>query len=308
MTGLMWRDHGDDMGAVLGPDGHELATYSWSRQANHPYFHPVRPLGHRGVLTNHAPWDHRWHHGLWWSWKFLNGYLFWEDHPDYGGEHRGLGRSVVGAHEVEPVGVGVRISERLSWQLDGSGQELLSEERTIVAGPSSLDGAWSLDWDLTWTATTDVRMSTTPRAQVAWGGYAGLNYRPARSLGSRECLLASTGEGELGTVDARTVSWAAYLGSVDGAGNDEPKVPAQGGLAILQHPDNVRFPAPAYAASAENGFGFLAAAPLLDEDLDLPAQGRLRLRYRTLVLGRQVTAEELERAHAEYTTGSPLAR
>src|ERR687890_561666 len=97
-SAFAWHASDDDATAVLlGPEGQPLARYSWGPSTNHPYFSDVRPLAHRGVLTNHAPHDHRWHHGIWWSWKFINDVLFWEDHPAYGGNRVGLGRSHVDA-------------------------------------------------------------------------------------------------------------------------------------------------------------------------------------------------------------------
>ena len=36
------------------------------------YFHPLATLEGE-VLTAFEPPDHRWHRGLWWSWKFING-------------------------------------------------------------------------------------------------------------------------------------------------------------------------------------------------------------------------------------------
>jgi hypothetical protein len=84
MKGLSWRQQPDGSGSIVGPNEVELAHYEWQR-ANHPYFDRLRPLTHAGFLTNHAPYDHRWHHGLWWSWKFINDVLFWENHFGYGG-------------------------------------------------------------------------------------------------------------------------------------------------------------------------------------------------------------------------------
>lgn len=299
MSGLRW----DETGELATADEVRLARYSFTEKANHPYFDVLRSLDHAGALVNHAPWDHRWHHGLWWSWKFVNDVLFWEDHPDYGGNRIGLGRSTVGSHVVDVDADGrPRVREELSWRVDESGQQLFAESRTLTAIRTVVGGrpVWAIDWDQRWTASVDVHLTTTPYPEISWGGYGGLAYRPARSMVERERIVADGGRVGVEAVHGKPAAWAAYTGCVDGAGDDEPKAPATGGLAILEHPENPRYPGPIYAATATAGFGFLAAAPLLAEDLSMSSGEDLRLRYRTLVLGFEPDPADLSAAHAEY--------
>jgi hypothetical protein len=299
VSALTWAETADGVGEVRREDGRPVARYSWLR-ANHPYFDALTPLPHAGVLTNHAPHDHRWHHGLWWTWKFVNDVLFWEDHPEYGGNRAGLGRSVVTAHEVTQEGDAVVIEERLAWRVDATGEDLLTETRTIrlAADPEHAD-VWTLDWDQEWTATTAVHLDTTPWPESAWGGYAGLNYRAARVMGAGETIV---GDGAAGAeaLHGTPAAWAAYSGLVDGAETDEPDRPASGGVALLQHPGDARFPAPVYAWSAANGFGFLATAPLMREPLDLAAGETLRLRTRVAVLPGAADADTVRDLHTAY--------
>lgn len=303
MSGLTWADLADGVGEVRGPDGRPLARYSWLR-ANHPYFDVLRPLGHDGVLTTHAPHDHRWHHGLWWSWKFLNDVLFWEDHPDYGGNRVGLGRSVVTAHDVTVDGDALEVRESLDWRVDGSGEVLLTEERSIRLSLDPLvGGAWSQDWDQRWTAVVPVGFDATPWPETSWGGYGGLNYRPARAMVADESIIGTGAQG-VEDLHGRPAPWAAYTGVVDGAENDEPAHPAHGGVALLQHPDNPRYPDPVYAFSATTGFGFLATAPLMRESFALEESETLRIRNRVLVLGGAVDGATLAAAHASFAAST----
>ena len=54
----------------------------WSARRR-PFVHPLRtPSGL--VLTRDAPDDHPWHHGLWFTIKFVNGENFWEEYDEYG--------------------------------------------------------------------------------------------------------------------------------------------------------------------------------------------------------------------------------
>lgn len=93
-------------------------------------------------------------------------------------------------------------------------------------------------------------------------------------------------------------------GGVWGAGraiDGNPNQPATGGIAFLSHPGNRRHPMPAYAFSAGAGaFGFLALAPLMNEPLQLTRGEQLRMRFRSLILGRAAAADTLEAAYREY--------
>ena len=49
----------------------------------HPWFHPLAtPSGVE--ITRNRPWDHPWHRGLWFSWKYVNGVNFWNEDPRTG--------------------------------------------------------------------------------------------------------------------------------------------------------------------------------------------------------------------------------
>ncbi len=299
MTGLHWTPLHEGVGVVVGPDGSALAHYDW-RTANHPYFDQMRPLSHGGVLTNHAPHDHRWHHGLWWSWKFVNDVLFWEDHADYGGNRLGLGRSVVTDHEVKQTDGTVVIREQLAWRVDATGEDLLIESRQVAMSVDpETDDRWYLDWDQTWIATSPVRLDSTPWPETSWGGYGGLNYRPARSMAAGE-LLRGDGLSGASALHGTRSPWAAYTGLLDGAGTDDPGHPAEGGMAFLQHPANSRYPAPIYAFSATDGFGFLATAPVMHDPLDLDAGESHRIRTRVIVLDSSIDGDALIVAYDRY--------
>ena len=56
--------------------------YVWADRKR-PFIHPVTtPAGH--VLSREAPDDHPWHHGLWFTIKFVDGDNFWEEMAPYG--------------------------------------------------------------------------------------------------------------------------------------------------------------------------------------------------------------------------------
>lgn len=302
MSPLTWDESDNGLQVCNSETGDVLGRYSFSPAKNHPFFYDIRALQTKGVLTNHAPWDHRWHHGLWWSWKFINDVLFWEDHPAYGGNRSGLGRVLVTEHHVSPSGDGFEVAETLHWVPAGRNTPMLTEVRRMAVGLGGVPGrpTWRIDWDMRWSAEEAVTFQTTPFPDNSWGGYAGLNYRAARSMAAEERVLAAGRVTGAHSVHGANVAWAAYTGCLDGAEVDEPKHPAKGGLAIIEYPENEGYPNTMYAWSAADGFGFLAAAPLMRRDLSLAAGADFRLRYRTVILGAEESEADLAAAQSQY--------
>ena len=300
---LHWVPSGTTSANIVSSTGRKLAAYHWGAERRHPFFHPIYSYGANQSLTCFAPWDHRWHKGLWWSWKYINDVLFWEDHAGDGGE---VGESRVVAHEQREAADGcVVITERLEMRSVPRGTLLLSENRELRLYPSvpGIPGGWAIDWTLSSMAETDCLLHATPYPQIAWGGYAGLNFRPARAMGWGETIVNSGGQTGSAACHGQAAMWAAYAGNIDGNEHDSAEAPAQAGIAILDHPGNLRHPTDFYAWSmgADNrGFGFLAASPLMHAPLRLAKGTRLPLRYRVILFDGQPEPAALAEAWAEF--------
>lgn len=308
---LSWDELSPTSGAIRMADRVEIARYHWPDDKPNAYFHPVRPTHGKAELTCHAPHDHPWHLGLWWSWKTINGVVFWEDN-----DPRNQGRQVVTEHNVDQSDGSVAISQSSRYVPNAEpSQTWMTEHRTITARtvvPGMDDAprrnAWCLDWDLTWSASIDVELSVTPPiTEQRWGGYMGLNYRPARSMAHHEHVFNSEGiEGgeydlqQFESCHGRTARWACYAGKVDGMATGEPQ---GAGVATLDHPRNFRHPTPWYtftAGPANQAFGFLSASPVMHEPYTMKQGDTLRLRYRTLLFGCEPDAQTIERAWQAY--------
>ena len=74
---------------ALVRDDHELWRFHHDPAAPHWYFHPLGLPG-TPALTVDSPGDHVWHHGLWFSWKYIDGVNYWENAP---GADRPAGRT-----------------------------------------------------------------------------------------------------------------------------------------------------------------------------------------------------------------------
>jgi hypothetical protein len=90
------------------------------------------------VLTRDEPDDHPWHHGLWFTIKFVNGENFWEEYDEYG----------VLRHDGPP-GVaaddGVAIEGDVRWIRPDRQTVVVDERRRLTHVP--LDGdAYAIDF------------------------------------------------------------------------------------------------------------------------------------------------------------------
>jgi hypothetical protein len=275
-------DVGDRL--TVSEGGQLLAVYRFGGVPK-PYFHPVLlGDGSESSLTLACPHDHLHHRGLWFAWKFINGENFWEEAPVC---HRVVTRDLQLDQEVRDR---VRWISHLEWQL-APGVTLLHEHRTLAIGRPRFDPYhrwYPIDFDLMFRPDErEVVLSLLTVKEQPWGGYAGLAYRPARGMDARWQLLTSNGPATSSDkgIPAR---WADYSGGLDGG-------PWSGGLAIFDHPGNLRHPPPFFVLSPP-GFGFLNPSPLFHEAFILRAGDSLRLRYRVIVhsgLGEAGWIEEL---------------
>jgi len=233
-------------------------TAPWTYNPDHrkrPNVHPLAtPSG--AVLTRDAPEDHPWHHGLWFTIKFVNEENFWEEYDAYG----------VLRHVDDTT---------LHWIRPDRETVVLVEERTLTHVPLD-DGAYALDWSTTLTPQADVVLDRTPF--TTWGGYGGLALRGRGDWTDTRLLLAD-GEARERALGERS-PWCDLSGAVDGG---------EAGVLFLDHPDNPSYPVPWYASTRAATYGdegwsnFCNAAFLWDGPIEVAAGASLPFRYRVVV-------------------------
>jgi len=285
-----WRKEEDAL-ALVGPAG-PLWQFRYGQDLDTAYFHPVSTTGGR-TLTWDRPADHVWHHGLWFSWKFINQVNYWEIDEATG---RPAGRTTWSNVRVEAADdLTARIDMDLAYRAAGEDVSVLAEERTIETRPPDAEGVYSMDWTCAFRAARKVVLDRTPipgePGGQGWGGYAGLSLRLAAGLSDRR-IASSDGPLTEMPQDRHRGRHAAvdYSGLLDGA-------PA--GIAILDHPRNPRAPSPWYVIrSAE--MSFFSPAVLGYEPLTLQAGERLTLRYRVIVHDGRWDAGRLNAEHSRY--------
>ena len=231
----------------------------WTYNAEHrkrPNVHPLRaPSG--AVLSRDAPDDHPWHHGLWFTIKYVNGENFWEEYDEYG-VLRHVGPTTV--HWIRP---------------DRS-TVVIVDERTLTHVDLGVADAYAIDWSITLTPQVDVVLDRTEF--TTWGGYGGLALRGRGDWSDTRLMLAdgSTHERVIGVAS----EWCDLSGTVDGS---------EAGVLILDHPSNPRHRVPWYGSTRAATYGdegwanFLNAAFLWDSALEVAAGTPLELRYRVVV-------------------------
>ncbi len=284
-----WR--GADTVALV-KDGRPVWQFNYSPALSKPCFHPLALPG-GSDLTWLSPRDHPHHLALFFSWKYLNRVNYWEE-P--GGIPEGTTRwSNV---EIETrADFAARIKLALQYRPRGATADVLNEKRALAISRPAGDGAYSLDWDMEFTAgPADVVLDRTPPDTTpdgnARGGYAGLSIRLAAGLSSpRVAATADTGplaKDRYGFA----ASAAEFNGVIDGG---------EVGVAILDHPSNPRAPTRWYGIMARSvPFWYLNASLLQLEPYSLAAHQRMTLRYRIVVHPLRWSPSRLQEEHAGY--------
>ncbi len=223
-----------------------------------PYFHPLATPG-GVVLSDLRPVDHPWHRGLWWSWKLINGLLYWDEDPRTGRSEAATGL-LNWAAETRSDG-----SARLTFSLSyhpWDGPPVLAEKRVVGASAPAARG-YTLDWVSEFTALTNVVLDRSP------AGYAGFSLRLGPEQ-RRWTFTASEGRSGQNGIHGQPARWVKLS-----AGTNAPAV------VIFDHPDNPRHPARWYV---DQSMPYFSPAPLFERLLEMPAGKKLVFRYRVIVM------------------------
>lgn len=276
--------------ALVGAAG-PLWRFHYDRELDTPYFHPLTTTDGR-TLTWDRPPDHIWHHGLWFSWKFINGVNYWEIDPKTG---RPAGRASWTNVKIETGGgLGAKISMDLAYRPAGEEAAVLTERRSIEISAPGQDGTYAMDWTCSFRAVREVVLDRTPipgePGGQSWGGYAGLSLRLTGDMTGRRAVTIG---GPVAESEIREERYRGRHAALDYSGlvNGTPA-----GVAILDHPGNPRFPTPWYVIISSE-MSFFSPALLCFEPMTLrPGEG-LTLRYRVIVHAGRWDAARLD---AEY--------
>ena len=256
-------------------------TYEWGARKR-PYVHPLHsPSGK--LLTRNSPEDHPWHHGLWFTIKFVNEENFWEEMPPYG----------VLRHTEEPARSpdGSTLEGELHW-IRPDKTTVVIRERRHFAHVAIDDSAYAIDFSTQLLALDDLVLDRTPF--TTWGGYGGLAFRGAGDWSDTRLMIDDGSEHER-VLGVRS-RWCDL--SSDDAG-----------IAFFDSPANDSHPVPWYASTRAATYGdegwsnFLNAAFLWDGPVELPSGATLDLTYRVVVHDGKWDAERVQSAYEQWRSG-----
>lgn len=244
------------------------------------YFHPLASVDGE-ELTAFQPADHPWHHGMWFSWKFINGLNYWEENPK---THVSEGTTELTSATFKPA-ADFSAHAELSFSYHPPGQPaVMTELRKLTITQPDADGRYRIDWTSEFTAgNAPVDLGRTPLANEEngkpYGGYAGLS---ARLVLQPDGWSIRTSEGKTGAPAShgQNARWMDF--SSPGAG-----------IAICDHPDNLRHPSPWYVHDSRP-MSYFSPAVLFNKPLILDAEQSLKLRYRILIHSKPMSVEDIE--------------
>jgi len=274
--------------ALIGPAG-VIWRFRFDAALDTPYFHPLNAAGGR-TLTADRPLDHPWHHGLWFSWKFIDKVNYWEIDPK---TQRPAGRTSWSNVRTESrKDHSAHITLDVEYRPAGESAPVLTEKRTIEISAPDAESVYAIDWTGEFTAVRTVVLDRTPLpgepGGQAYGGYAGLSLRLAQAYDDRAVMTSDGPVAEMKDDRYRGRQAAVdYSGVLDGG---------LAGVAICDHPDNPRTPTPWYVIRSAD-FSFFTPALLCYAPLELKAGEKITLRYRVLVHAGRWDAARLR---AEY--------
>jgi hypothetical protein len=277
---------------ALERDGQIVWQFNYGADQPKPHFHPVA-LPDGRIVTWDRPPDHVWHHGLWFSWKYINGLNYWE--PD-----RTTGKPQ-GNTEWAQVKVDTRPDQSARIEMDVTyrppeGLTAMTEKRVVEVSAPDEQGTYHFDWNCTFTAgEKDVLLDRTPLegepGGKPWGGYAGLSVRLAKKLTERQAV---TTKGPVEFSQQSSFRGKACAMDYSGVIEAEPV-----GVAVCDHPKNLNHPTPWYAIRSQP-MSYFSPAVICYGPHTLKAGQSLTLRYRVIIHAKRWDAPQLEKEYKQF--------
>lgn len=293
-----WESQAGKSLALIGPGG-ILWQFRYDQTLDTVYFHPLSTADGK-TLTWDIPPDHIWHHGLWFSWKFINKVNYWEIDPKTG---RPEGRTTwnnvkVIAREDFSAGVGMDLAYCPAAESD----PVLTEKRTIEITQPDAERGYSMDWTSVFTAVRAIVLDRTPLPDEpggqSWGGYSGLSVRFAKDVAERQ---VTTSDGPI--IGFQEDRYRGEHTAMDYSGLFDGR-PA--GIAFCDHPDNPRSPTPWYAIRGAV-MSFFTPAVICYGPMTLKPGQSMTLRYRVFIHPGRWDAGRLRAEYQRFAGKPPQA-
>jgi hypothetical protein len=268
-----------------------LWQFNYGIRSQKPYFHPLRVAGGES-LTASRPADHRWHYGLWFSWKYINGVNYWEE--DKSGHSQGAtawNRPIIKTREDGSV----EINMTLRYVSPTNGL-MMTEQREIRVSAPGTQGEVTMDWLGKFEARNEpllldrTPMPGEPDGEVN-GGYAGFAFRAAQEPAQCQFITA---EGPLGNFEsdrARPNSKAAACNIVQSGRTNS--------VAIFSHTSNLGGDSPWYIINSQ-AMRWFSPALLAQAPKNVKPHETFTWKFRVVTKADAWTSEELRKQNDTY--------
>jgi hypothetical protein len=281
----------DDRVNVL-VDRRPLTTFHFHSRWDKPFLYPIRTasgaLLQRGwpvEIRDGDEQDHAWHRGIWWGHGDINGEDFWREKPDKSTARlllEGEPKTTNGAKgrlEVSLAMIGAKrgrmgtIDESYEFQREGA-LILIHSTVSVAADKGSA-----------------LRFGDTDDG--------GFGFRLATEFREDRGAELMNSDGLIGTekIWGKPAKWVKYTAAVNGK---------RAGVAIMDHPSNLRHPSGWHA----RGYGLCSANPFAagsfakdkkkDGSYTLQAGQTLKLRYLVVIFDGDLTAPAANRIFARF--------
>ena len=220
-----WKTEKDKTLELHGPEG-LVWRLNYAKELPQLHFDPLR-TGDGVNTTWSSPPDHKWHYGLWYSWKSINGTNYWELARDKSGYPKG--RTIIEDFEIlEKSPERARIKATLSLRPGKDADPVASEILLIDIETPRADGSYAIDWRQSTTALFDLELGRS-------SGYGGFSIRGGKNWTEPQFLSS---HGKLSTFErhAKVEDRAKWM-DMSGISNGKPV-----GVTFFDHPSNPRHP------------------------------------------------------------------
>ena len=151
--------------------GKTVWKFTIANRENKPFIHPLcLPDGR--CVTDLRPKDHPWHLGLWFCWKFINGFNYWEPRRPSTSNLFPDGMTVVRDFQIDPKGGACDVKLSMWYgPRDNPGKILLEEERTVSFSKPDAKGGYTIRSTHVFTARVpSVKLDC--RRPIGYGGFS----------------------------------------------------------------------------------------------------------------------------------------
>ena len=258
-----------------------LTCYRAHQSQKYPYMFPLAGPATGLPLTTETSLPYPHHRSLFFGCDRVNGANFWQE-----GFSRGQILSA-GPKLGKVTKASVEILDNCTWQQPNKPPVMKDQRRvTVTAAGEELH---FVDWEIVWTAVTDVQIQKTNHSLFSLRASADLTPNGGGTL-----INAEGASGEKATF-GKPSPWCDFSGQrvhIDGKITE--------GIAIFDHPKNPWTPCPWFTRD----YGFLSPTPMnfIEETWEWPKGKSVTMRYRVVLHVGDAEVAKLDQLYRHWST------